>query len=104
MPVLKSKLLLCLIILYTCKTSLAAGWHLISVPGRVDSGQGNCKTPIFTSGFGLGDYGYAGTGENSFWRYSPSNNTWQDVACPAPARQQSISFTIGGKIYFAVAP
>ena len=94
------KICLCLIVLFTYKASFAAGWHLISVPGRVDSGQGNCKTPIFASGFGIGDYGYAGTGENSFWRYNPLSNTWQDVACPAPARQQSISFTIGGKIYF----
>ena len=38
-----------------------------------------------------------------FWEYSPSNDTWKQVAgFPGTARTAAISFTVGNKAYFGI--
>jgi N-acetylneuraminic acid mutarotase len=55
--------------------------------------------------FGIGDYGYAGTGagekvENDFWRYDPKNDTWQEIdSMPTLGRYGAFSFVIDGYGY-----
>jgi N-acetylneuraminic acid mutarotase len=57
-------------------------------------------------GFSIGNYGYAGIGQNSvgitdeFWQFDPSNNSWTRKApFPGRARIAPACFVIGNKAY-----
>jgi N-acetylneuraminic acid mutarotase len=58
-------------------------------------------------GFSIGNYGYAGLGENSvgknltdLWQFDPSNNSWAKKASfPGSARVAPASFVIGNAAY-----
>ncbi|MBS1582574.1 MAG: hypothetical protein JST66_10280, partial [Bacteroidetes bacterium] len=48
---------------------------------------------------GLG-LAYANTLKNDLWQYDPANNAWtQKATFPGGARQKSVAFRIGGKVY-----
>lgn len=59
------------------------------------------------TGFGVGNYGYVGLGEDEngnyttdFWKYIPLINTWVQVTdFPGAARRGACSFVIDGKAY-----
>ncbi len=64
----------------------------------------------YATGFSIENYGYFGLGRtsytggspftNDFWRYNPTTDTWTQVSnFPASARENAISFTIGGLAY-----
>lgn len=55
--------------------------------------------------FAIGNNGYVGTGYDGnylkdFWQYTPSSDTWTQIAFPGNKRREATAFVIGAKAYF----